>query len=594
MQVNNFIYRLTEYKSSNKLLTKITNNNEYNLIEINILNETKFISYLESICSDKEYIDFYKNIKHEFKNDYVSCIILYYLGGFVINDKVMFNNFNFDTINTELIAVKSCLYSNLFTGLLYSTKNNKIIINTINEFIKNNQTRSINELLYKNILTEKVINNNLNIIILEENIVNNSALINYKNNNIATHFFTLKSLELLCSENKKVDLNKLKIGITFDVPSTINDFYCNGIRQNALYFFELLKNIGYDAKLIIDNKKELNIVEIQKKINFYNYNYVLLENILSEEFDLIFAFGFSIEEHLRYILKKLNIKIVNYQCGNSYLINTEKILYNQHPNMNCDGYVTSGNIYNIPDQIWSIPQMYKQNKGYWEVLYRTNCIEVPFIWSNNSINFVKTILNLESENELLYKKKNNKVGIFEPNISIMKWCLPCIFICEKSYRDEKKLEHVYVTNTDIDKKIGDFSINNFNNQQFIKLTSHLDIVTNKILSVEKRFITLDFMKNYCDIAVSHQWENPLNYLYLDLAWMGWPILHNAYLCKDVGYYYDEFDYNSASKILNNIIDNHELVKDEYLIKNRKVIDKYLPTNIELQNAYKKLIENLFV
>jgi hypothetical protein len=262
--------------------------------------------------------------------------------------------------------------------------------------------------------------------------------------------------------------------------------------------------------------------------------------------------------------------------------------------MNCDGYSLSDDIYKNPDQIWSIPQMYKQNKGFWEVLYRTKCIEVPFIWSNNSIKFVKKILNLNSEDELLYKKKNNKIGIFEPNISVMKWCLPCLLICEQSYKEQKKIEHVYVTNTEITKKPNEFKINNFNNEQFNKICKHLDIFMEKKMSAEKRYITLDFMKNYCDIAVSHQWENPLNYLYLDLAWMGWPILHNAYLCKDVGYYYDDFDYNTASKTLNNIIDNHDNNKDEYLKNNRNIINRYLPTNIELQNLYRKLIEELFI
>ena len=232
--------------------------------------------------------------------------------------------------------------------------------------------------------------------------------------------------------------------------------------------------------------------------------------------------------------------------------------------MVCDGYVTSFDKNRTCDQIWSIPQMYKQNKGFWEILNRSNCIEVPFIWSNNSIKFVKKILNLQNEGEIMYKKKENKIGIFEPNISVMKWCLPCLFICEKSYRDKKNISHVYVTNMDIKKKPDEFKINKFNNEQFNNICKHLEINTNKKLSVEHRYITLEFMMKYADIAVSHQWENPLNYLYLDLAWMGWPILHNAYLCKDVGYFYDEFNYDTGSEQLNYIIENHESVKDEYL------------------------------
>jgi hypothetical protein len=101
------------------------------------------------------------------------------------------------------------------------------------------------------------------------------------------------------------------------------------------------------------------------------------------------------------------------------------------------------------------------------------------------------------------------------------------------------------------------------------------------------------MTKFADIIVSNQWENPLNYLYFDLAWMGWPILHNAYLCKNVGYYYEDFDYETASDKLNEIILHHDNNSKEYLDKNREIISKYLPTNIENQEKYRLLIKNLF-
>ena len=158
----------------------------------------------------------------------------------------------------------------------------------------------------------------------------------------------------------------------------------------------------------------------------------------------------------------------------------------------------------------------------------------------------------------------------------------------------KNIEHIYVTNIDKNKKIEEMSINKFNINEFTNLCRKLDIFKDNIMSVEGRFVTLDFMKSYADIVVSHQWENPLNYLYFDLAWMGWPILHNAYLCKDIGYYYSDFNYDEAAEKLNEIINNHHANKLEYMKENRKIIENYLPTNVELQNKYKNMIENLFV
>jgi hypothetical protein len=122
----------------------------------------------------------------------------------------------------------------------------------------------------------------------------------------------------------------------------------------------------------------------------------------------------------------------------------------------------------------------------------------------------------------------------------------------------------------------------------------LDIVKDKKCSIEGRYTTLPFMKTNADIVVSHQWGNPLNYLYFDLAWMGWPIIHNADLCKDVGYFYEDFNLIKGASILEDVIENHDKNAKEYLEKNRIAIERFLPTNEKLQNDYKNLIFNLFV
>jgi hypothetical protein len=177
----------------------------------------------------------------------------------------------------------------------------------------------------------------------------------------------------------------------------------------------------------------------------------------------------------------------------------------------------------------------------------------------------------------------------EPNLSIIKWCLPCILICEQAYRKEKNIEHIYITNA----IKNDNSINDFNTVNLNKIIKPLEVFIDKKLSIESRYPAIEFMSKHADITVSHQWGNPLNYLYLDLAWMGWPILHNAHLCKDIGYYYEEFDYDSAANILNDIIKKHDDNVDDYINNNRKIIDRYLPSNKELQNKYKLLIDDLY-
>lgn len=588
------IYRLVKYKNKASTMTKYFNTN-FNIIELNVDDINSTTDFLCNILNinNLEIITTYKKIKKN-KEMFITLLLLIYSSEncIVINNKI---TLNFDEITDlykyDLITVKSCVNEKLFNGFIYSKKNNTDILPLIDKFVtSNDETVNLNDMFYEMI---KLSNNKMNSM-LNEKIIGNISEIYFNNKIIGTHYFTLLSLDLLnINKHFPSDLNKLKIGITFMPPKDINGLYSNGINQNALYLFELLKNIGYNPKLIIETNKETQFKEILNNINFYKYEYSLLENIHSDNFDLVFTFSFSLTKDIVYILKSFGTKIVKYSCGNSYLIESEAILYSQHPSRNnFDEYIYNNSL-EIADQIWSIPQMYTQNKYYWEILHRTKCIEVPFIWSSNSINFIKMVNN-KSENDIKCVKKNNKIAIFEPNLSVMKWCLPCLLICEKNYRTYKNIEHIFVTNMDIS-KVNDskFDNNNLNINLFNKFCINLDILKDKKFTCEKRYNSINFMTNYAYIAISHQWENPLNYLYLDLAWLGWPILHNAHLCKDIGYYYDGFNYEEASEKLNSIMNNHEANIDEYILKNRKLINIYLPTNVELQQKYKNLITNLF-
>ena len=295
--------------------------------------------------------------------------------------------------------------------------------------------------------------------------------------------------------------------------------------------------------------------------------------------------GVSFPQMINMSLKNIGTKLIYYMCGNNYLIDSELILYDQHKSR----VICYGNE-NIYDEIWCIPQMYKQNKYYCEIIQKTKCIQIPFIWSPMSIKFVTSILNLKDDSTLYYKKKESKIGIFEPNMSIMKWSLPCLLIAENTHRTYNNIKHVYVTNLN---KPKESKTNHFNMEQFNNICRSLDLFKEKKISSEGRYVTLDFMSKFCDIAVSHQWENNLNYLYFDLAWMGWPILHNANLCKDIGYYYEEFNYYEGSEKLNHIIIHHDGNVKEYIERNRKTIDIYIPSNKSLQDKYKNLIEKLF-
>lgn len=467
--------------------------------------------------------------------------------------------------------------------------NYEIIFNTKCKLYQENIVRIFNDvkIVYNNLDESKKITS-------IETEPSYTIMIDENNEILVTHYYINKDIypDIPLPERHPTSIQKTKIGITLDLPVRIQDLYCNGIRQNVYYLGELLVNIGYDFYFIINNSFNEEII----KASFYDnrFKYIKYNKILTANFDLVISIGFEMDLSILKLLREMKTKIVSYNCGNNYIIDSECILYSQHASKdNRITYINSTSY--IPyDIIWSIPQMTNTNKYYWQTLSRTKCIEVPFVWSSKSIHLIQLSEN-KTYDELIYKNRGEekKLVIFEPNISIMKWCGPSLLSCENAYRsltNKSLISNVYVNNS---LNRTDNNINKFNTTAFTYYVNNLDLCSDKKVTTEGRFNTLSFMNAYGDIAVSHQWENNLNYLYFDLAWMGWPIVHNASLCSDVGYYYPEFNYEEGGNKIIEAIKTHHINKDKYLESNRKAIDRFLPSNKNLQNKYIQLINDLF-
>jgi|694.fasta_scaffold11728_6 hypothetical protein len=574
----------------------------------------------------------------ELKYSYFIFYNLFIRGGIYINENIFFNqNIKLLDFSKKMIIVESKITpGNIFNGFIFCHKNSKIIElflkkietkfneqyfnnNHINTYLQNELYNDVT--IYNNICIN--LNNQIEIIICNENVSNNISNIYDQDINIVymhhyfnsvKNIFTLPEHPIQLPSSKNI--NNLKIGVTFNITKTIADMFSNGINQNSLYLGELLLNIGHDVYFIIDGNKLTDECKnvIDNILYDSRFKYVQFSDIFTVELDILIQLSFSFWNDIKLIktLKYTNVKLVGYFCGNSYIINSEKILYSQHKNRDNDkesfNYIFDDGS-PIFDEIWSIPQMVNTNLHYWKILYRCKCIEVPFIWSNKSYHLTFKQCKL-TENDIFYTNRGikKKIGIFEPNISVMKWALPCILICENCYRKNKNIEHLFITNIksnhvnptiDTSNNIltstaSTFKINEFNIQTFNHILTSLDIFNDKLCSIEARYNTMYFMFKYCDIAVSHQWENPLNYLYFDLAWMGWPIVHNAHLCKDIGYYYEGFNYEDGGNMLDHVLQNHDNNVDDYINKNREAIDRYLPSNETLQNNYKQIINQLIL
>lgn len=350
----------------------------------------------------------------------------------------------------------------------------------------------------------------------------------------------------------------MKIGITIDLKTGL---FSSGVNQNAIFVANLIKEIGYDVYLIHNKEESLE--------DFKGIKLVSIQESFSISFDMLIQLGFAMHQWImnKYLANNPKVKLIAYECGNKLIMDMESMLFKDS-----DSFVVLDRA--IPDQIWSIPQMENIMDYYCFLNKQENSTVVPFVWEPLAIHDL-----MEEKGSGVYTKRDIKrIGVFEPNMSVMKNILHPIVSLEKYYSTNKDIESVVLFSTEKLKK----------NNTFIDITHMMELAKDRKLFVNPRITIVSALNSLVDVVFSWQWENNLNYLWIDAAWMGWPVIHNGSLCQDIGYYYKGFDSNGAVDQLKKVIEFHN---DDhlYLEKNRKVIERYTSKNTILKEQYAKLI-----
>lgn len=382
-------------------------------------------------------------------------------------------------------------------------------------------------------------------------------------------------------------MKDLKIGITLSLKSLSESIWTNGMKQNVLMFAHLLKNSKNNYQVCILNTHNITEEKDLVKASYLDDLDVYYLDDKYMEMDLIFMMGAQV--HQSKIIKFKSSgdkKYVGYKCGNNYVLHTEKVLFEE----NKEKYIEIESCF---DELWYIPQQHETNYGFFQTLYRTNAIMVPFIWHHKFL--LKSTIEIESNFKKGKYKKNWKyvpnreqktIGVMEPNINIVKYALIPSMIAEESYRTpigKEKIESLMITNADKLKL----------NYEFMAHIKSFDLYKDKKITAEGRYQTAFILTQYFDVLICHQILNPLNYLYLDAVFLGYPVIHNAPLCKDLGYYYEGADTKRGAELLNYVLTEHDNNLEEYDVRNDLVLQRYHADNQDLIETYDKLIDNLY-
>ena len=369
---------------------------------------------------------------------------------------------------------------------------------------------------------------------------------------------------------------------TYNIGITINfdkNFYSNGLQQNVVFLFDLLNKIESFNVFYLWEGKEINqeIVDKNKCIKYKNF---LINH--SFDFDLIIMMGFTFDEKVitKVKEKKRGAKVVLLQCGNQFVENMTYSLFDLKLK------ISPLERLNKIDQIWLLPH-YKKNIPYMKTFFKTdNVISVPYIWDSFFIDLqTRENSNIQYKNKF-YSLNNKSISILEPNLNSSKNCVLPLFIAESF---EQKFPNILQS---CNVFCGSHLVKN---DYFIKTILNMDIYKKRkdFLKIHSRLSFLEIIKNHGSIIVSHQQDNALNYLYLEALYLNLPLLHNSNFLKEYGYYYPDNDIEIARDKIYLILNQHSENIDNYIEKNKKILDQYSSKNHLNQNNYSKIIRGLF-
>lgn len=403
---------------------------------------------------------------------------------------------------------------------------------------------------------------------------------NSHNNSYFKKHYLIDYSEYHNSNMKNSLFNSSKtVGITMLIPDNSEyKIYTNLEVQKVLSLYEVFNLLKFNVYIITD--KELP----KDSINIKQYNNVIYNDKINHiNFDVIIQFNFKLDvSSLENLKKNTSCKIIEYIYKNDYIKDLQYSFLPKNTGFSPVWFKYRDK--NVIDEVWCVDSISKDNLHYLKIFYSCDIITVPDIWSNYFIENMYKDYSIPNNGLCLDSNKLLKsIVIFDENSNIIMSNLPSILLSETLYNKKKIIKHLYIGNV-IDSE--------FNSINSVNIITNLKMFKANKISIEKYFPSLIFLSKYADILVSNDIEGSINYRTLELAWMGWPVLHNNDLYKDIGYYYDKYKYEEGSNTLMNIILSHDKIIHNYMLKNRHLIERYIPNNKVNLEKYKYHIEKI--
>lgn len=363
------------------------------------------------------------------------------------------------------------------------------------------------------------------------------------------------------------------VGITIFVrPGGDLALYENGLRQNVLFLWQLFTAAPDCARVHLLNHGDGEFAGWPEGLGMEGVPVVRTAEV-ADDLDYLIVLGAAIGRDELQGLRDRGVRVIGYKGGNAAVISMEAMIA-KPPLDDAERYFDLG----LYDALWMTPQHRHTYAGWAATVYRVAVHEVPQIWAPTFIDNRAAAL----DGRFGYRPGRAawRVGIMDPNITVMKTSHLAMLACEAAWRREPDaIEAVLVSNT----------IQHREHPHFASFAGALGIVKSGVMSFEARFVSADFLTNHCDAVVTHHWENGLNYLYYEVLHGGYPLIHNSEWLRDWGYYYPDFGAEAGGEALLQARATHDARLADYRANVGRLVARLSPAHPDNIALHERLL-----
>ncbi len=347
---------------------------------------------------------------------------------------------------------------------------------------------------------------------------------------------------------------RLRVGVTLYLRDDAQSIWENGALQNVVFLVQLLQRSPLVARAaVVINRDHRNGLPPGLMLQEPELEIMTLPEAM-ESLDVLIELSALLDDAWIREFRQRGGRTIWMRVGNDYVIDIERAMFALPPASLCNRRPV--------DAVWTLPEFEHSCGDYFRISTRAPLRVVPHLWTPRFVE--QAIAGLPAHRPFGYQpgQERWKLLICEPNVSMVKTCLVPLLAAEACYRAQPEaVEVVRVMNAG---KLRE-------HQAFTQMAHMLDLVRHEAVSFDDRVPLYELLAAEGGAVISHHWENGQNYLYYEVLYGGYPLVHNSEFIRDHGYYYPDFDCEAAADALRRVFREHDRALPAYRARARELL-----------------------